>query len=795
MKFRLAASLAALATALPLAALAQDAAPAPDDSEEIVVTAQKRKQRLQDVPIVVTTLNKETLKDAGVRDVKDLMQVTPGLVVTSNANEAATTIRIRGIGTVGDNPGLEASVGMVIDGIYRPRGANGIGDLGELERVEVLKGPQGTLFGKNTSAGVVNVITAAPDFDFGMETVLTAGNYGAKEASIAVNGALVDDVLAGRLYIAARERDGFYDVVTGNGPRTRTDDQNRDYWTARGQLLWQPNDALSMRLIADYTKRSESCCAGVTKIRGASAGLLDLVTGIPATLNPPDPESRIAYANRSGDNTTEDRGLSLEINYDLEGLGGATFTSITAWRNWEFNLHDQDSDFSRADILYRDRDDGYFTGFEQFSQEFRLAGEAGKLAWLVGGFYADETLDQVSSISIGTNLEAFMSRVFSGGASSTFLANRLGLAPGSVLPANASTADYYTQGSESFALFTNNSYKFTDALELTVGLRYTSETKTLDALYTSTGMGNGCATLLANPAALPASALGVVCHPLLDPAFRNYRTYQERSAEELTGTAKLSYRINEDVMVYASYARGYKSAGFNLDRARVAPGTGSPDTYFPGEFVDSYEIGTKTEWFDKAVLLNVTGFYQKYEGFQINVYNGLSYFVSSIPEVTSAGVDVDFIWRSPIEGLTFQGGVTYANTRYGDFVPAPGVPVLLPGRRVAFAPLVSGNLQATYDVDLSETIALHANVSYRYSGGYSAGQDLLAVKYQPSYSIVNARIGIGGIDDKWSVELWGANLTDETVSQVVFDPAFQTGSYNEILAPPRTYGVTLRLAY
>ena len=162
--------------------------------------------------------------------------------------------------------------------------------------------------------------------------------------------------------------------------------------------------------------------------------------------------------------------------------------------------------------------------------------------------------------------------------------------------------------------------------------------------------------------------------------------------------------------------------------------------------------------------------------------------------MTSTGIDTDFRWRTPIEGLTLQGGVTYANTRYGDFVPGSGVPALLPGRRVAFAPLVSGNVQVTYDVDISETMTLHANVSYRYSGGYSAGQDLLPVKYQPSYSVVNARLGIGGIDDKWSVELWGANLTDETVSQVVFDPAFDGAAAQSVelarSAVPRVVAVS-----
>src|SRR5690606_34008437 len=204
----------------------------PTTVDDIIVTAQKREQSLQDVPIVVTTLSQEALDGAGVRDIKDLQILTPGLTVTSTTSETITTARIRGVGTVGDNPGLESSVGVVIDGVYRARNGVGFGDLGEMSRIEVLKGPQGTLFGKNTSAGVINIITEAPSFTPGFEGELTGGNYGAWGAAASVTGPLSDSI-AGRLYIASRQRDGFYNVDTRGGPRTETDDQNQDFWTAR----------------------------------------------------------------------------------------------------------------------------------------------------------------------------------------------------------------------------------------------------------------------------------------------------------------------------------------------------------------------------------------------------------------------------------------------------------------------------------------------------------------------------------------------------------------------------------
>ena len=237
------------------AAAAQDQAT--NTVDDIIVTAQKREQNLQDVPVVVTALSEELLQDAGVRDIKELTILTPGLTVTSTSNEAITTARIRGVGTVGDNPGLESSVLVTIDGVYRPRNGVGFGDLGNLQRIEVLKGPQGTLFGKNASAGVLNILTETPSFDFGAEGELTAGNYGQMGASVYVTGPVMEDVLAGSIYFATRQRDGFLDVTTGPGPRTLNEDVDQNFWTGRGQLLWQPTDTFSGRFIADYSKRDE----------------------------------------------------------------------------------------------------------------------------------------------------------------------------------------------------------------------------------------------------------------------------------------------------------------------------------------------------------------------------------------------------------------------------------------------------------------------------------------------------------------------------------------------------------
>ena len=234
---------------------------------------------------------------AGVRDIKDLQILTPGLTVTSSTSEASTTARIRGIGTVGDNPGLESSVGVVIDGVYRPRNGVGFNDLGDLDRIEVLKGPQGTLFGKSTSAGVINILTAEPSFKPGYDAEATVGNYEAWGVNGSVTGPLVADQLAGRLYVGGHGHEGYDSVVTGAGPSTDRRDNDQNAWNARGQLLYTPNDQLRVRLIADYSDQRQHCCDGGAKSGGDLARL---------ARGPPDPGAAqrrepVARSIRPGD--------------------------------------------------------------------------------------------------------------------------------------------------------------------------------------------------------------------------------------------------------------------------------------------------------------------------------------------------------------------------------------------------------------------------------------------------------------------------------------------------------------
>ncbi len=776
--------------------------------DEVVVTAQKRAENVQDVPIVVTAIPGQLLQDSGVRDIKDLTILTPGLIVTSTANETSTTARIRGVGTVGDNIGLESSVGVVIDEVYRPRNGVGFGDLGELERIEVLKGPQGTLFGKNTSAGVINVKTAAPKFAFGGELEAIGGNRGIAEGSLALTGPLVGDRLAGRIFYGYRQHDGWLDV-SARAPRSAREDVDRDVNTARGQLLWKPTDDLSVRLIADWSERNEFCCLGVQYVDGPSAAIVSAISGGGIAI-PVRPFARRAYANRDTLQDIRDRGASAQVDWNL--AGGATLTSISAWRHWEAELG-QDADFTGAAILYRDSK-SYANTFETLTQELRLAGERGRLKWLVGGFYADEDLDSINSLRYDSQFELYYGLALSAGMSPALVPTLLGRAPGASFATGNGSFDTYGQNSTSWAIFTNNTFTLTDRFDLGLGLRYTNEEKELGSHYTNIGTaaspaGVGCATARARiaiiSAALPAAALpgfyGLGCATFSDPAFNDATTRQSIDEGEWSGTAKLVYHFSDDVMSYASYARGYKAGGFNLDRERIGSPTNpatiaDPDTAFDSETVDSYEIGVKSAWLGNRLALNGAVFYQKYEGFQLNTYTGLQFIVASIPKVTSQGVDLDFLWYTPAAGLTLQGGINYAETEYGEFnAAAIGASGRLPGSTLSFAPIWTAGVAATYEHPLNASLKWRLNVGTKYLSEYNTGSDLNPLKMQDAYALVDARIGIGSQSDSWAVELWGKNVTNEDYVQVVFDAPLQSGSLGAFLGDPRLYGATFRLNF
>ncbi|MBZ6379693.1 TonB-dependent receptor [Pacificimonas flava] len=869
-------------------------------ADVIVITAQGREQQLSDVPIAVSAVSAEQLQNSGANDIRELNQLAPSLLVSSTGTEANGSARVRGIGTVGDNPGLESSVAVFIDGVYRSRSGAGLNEIGPIERVEVLRGPQGTLFGRNASAGLINIVTQGPEFDtFGYGTG-TYGNYDFVRLEGGFNTA-VSDTVAARIDGVYSRRDGFYNDVNND-----TDVNDRDRYLVRAQALFEPTSDLSFRLIGDYSKKDEACCAAVFLTPEVSPfariplsgdafdpqGYGDALVSeanpiIPVLLSlgqdprafTDDPYDRNIYTTpgRTYEGETEDWGVSLQADWDL---GWGEITSITGYREY-LNQQGSDTDYTQVDILYREPGaDALSRKFETFSQELRLQGSIldDRLDWLVGGYYANEDLTVRENLKFGSDygrfaacrlnvsvgLQAFYDENSVGCISPTGQAVIGGQVPGVPSPFGAagplilqnlalldsvrnvgSDGSRYMQNSENFAFFTHNIFHVTDTVDLTVGLRYTNETKTFSADLNNTNticpqVRENLSPLLAGPlGALAGGIISLSCQGNSTSELNGLVLDDERSEEELTGTAVLSWKPSRETLIYGSYSRGYKAGGFNLDRSALNGQGGNAvvagplvlaDTanlQFDQEEVDAFEIGAKYD--TRAFSLSAAIFRQEFSNFQLNTFNGTVYLVQNVngcsdldggdgadtdtsaatgscvgdiePGVISQGFELEASLR-PANYLAVTTGLTYAATEYADNLVGSdqGVPLdpalrLLPGDNLSNAPelVMTGSLSWTPPIGDTGMSGLFY-INTRVTGDYNTGSDLLAAKEQDGYVVVNGRIGIRGEDERWAIEGWVQNMFDEEYTQVGFNTPFiaPNQTYSAFLAEPRTYGVTLR---
>ncbi len=830
MNARLLCGASAVVFAISTGAMAQSTAPAQPDGgvkvQEVIVTAQKREQRLEDVPVAVSVIGAQQLQALGAHSIKDITLLTPGFNATTNADEATTTVRIRGIGSVADNPGLEDAVGIYIDGVYRPRNGVSYNSLGELNDIEVLKGPQGTLFGKNTVAGVVQINTERPSFTFGAQAEADVQNYGGYSVSGDITGPIVKDVLAGRLFFEEVTRDGYLPVLTSEpGPGRLPNVNDEHFWTLRGQLLFVPTDNVKVTLIADYTERKDHCCTAVAYQNGAAAEVLDLL--FPGSvINPVARTNTTAVLNFLPFEHVRDEGVSAQIDWTTPWLGGANFTSITALRDWR-DAATTDTDYTGADILDTTPDD--VTNFRQFSQEFRYAGQAGRLNWLVGAFYSNEALNVFAPLSWGTDITEYTQTLF----------EILGVPPplqpsafpgGNPFPLGKGARDAYHQREHSESIFTQDDFKILDNLILTAGIRFTSEHKSLVSNYANTDNSGACAYfegVLEGFGAVPTKAnTPLLC--LNNPAFFGLNTFQSFTENDVTGTVKLTYKFNDTTMVYASYSRGNLVGGFNLAEVTTAIGnnpnaslTPDPNTFFPAEYVDAFEVGSKVELLNRRLLLTAAAFYQQYQNFQLNAFTGTEFVESTIPDALSEGIETEDYWRvSP--DLTLNLGVTYANTVYtkslanqealgNDIVGSPffqATPLfLLPGSHPSFAPVWSMVGGFYFRHEIFDGLLFTASGGVKYQSSYNTGSDHDPVKDQRGYAIVDGRVGIGSANGRWSLELWATNLFNQNYHQAVFDGVLQTFSapqpasvpalnnYDVFPGQPRFWGGTLRVKY
>jgi iron complex outermembrane receptor protein len=766
--------------------------------EEVIVTAQKREQSLQDVPIAVTSFTGRMLQESGIKDVFDLQSSAPSLTVDQNQNATTSNFSIRGIGTGANNFGLESSVGLYVDGVYRSRQSSMINQLVDIASVEILRGPQGTLFGRNTLSGALQFNTVAADHEGGGFLEATGGNYGLVEVSGAKSFSLIEDVLALRVTGFSSERDGWIDNLNTAG-----DDEifDRDRWGWRAQALWTPTDELTIRVIADDAELNEICCGTTVwydnnredlRYDDGRLGSDSILEERGGTFIPESRvfENEVAY-NFLPESESEDSGVSIQVDYDM---GDYTLTSISAWR--EFNSFDHiDADFTDLDGLEDTND----AEQESLSQELRVAYTGDRLNYVVGGNYYTQDLDSNSRLDLGEDSEA-LAGFFAGiPLEAIFM--------GGFFPPDGWANDLNEQEHESWAVFGQFDYLLTDTLTLTAGLRYSDEHKDLTSTYTESGDEPG----FSEPA-FPATQK----RPNVDETIND---------DQVTGTAKLSWFATEDIMVYASYGTGYKAGGTNTDRIST-----ELTQVFDAETTESWELGMKAEFPEQALRVNLSIYMTDIDDFQVGTFTGAGFNLQNAATVETYGGELEVLWQ-PTNGLTLTGsyartvadfdefpegncwetntfrtgqpdpGASFYNDDGSTRPPGPGDDALFPDAcdraddRIGTNPEDFVYFGARQTFDITDGISGFVMAEYTYTGDMMLNQNNDPLSKQDEYDLVNLRAGVEFEQYGIEATIWGRNVFDEEYNGTSFPGVLQTGKEIAYRREPATYGATLRWTF
>jgi iron complex outermembrane receptor protein len=779
----LAASLAALPVAAQTAgadAVAADVADAAADGggdgsvEAVIVTARRRAEAAQDVPIALSVLSAATLEKTGTYNLAQVVQLAPSLYLGS-FNPRNTTVNIRGLGNnLGvANDGLEAGVGLYIDQVYFSRPAASTFDLSDVDRVEVLRGPQGTLFGKNTTAGAINVTTWLPTFQPEGRLELSYGEYGFLQGKASIAGP-ISDTLAFRLSASSTRRDGLVENV-----RTGRDFNDLNNTAVRGQLLFKPSEKLSIRLVADWNRQETDCCVLVY------AGLAPTLK--PAALRYPALSAGLGYAppsldafDRLTDINDEAHanqtlgGVSAVVDYDL---GFATLTSVTAWRYWNWDPAN-DADFSRLSILDKsinaDQQD-------QYSQEFRLASNRdGAVSWIVGGYAFRQAIDAQGLSQYGAQSAYWL----------------LGPAQPAALLDGYQARFGASSSTNSYAAFGQLTWKVTDRLSITPGLRYTYEEK--DAAFVQVVSGG-----LASPTPSQQALKFAIARP------QAYKAHD--SDGKLSGQINVAWQHTPDLLVYANYARGYKSGGLNLSGLPI-DAAGNPvlaRAVISPEKTDAWEAGFKSQLFDRRLIFNAAAFWSETTDYQANVVDtaggALRQFLDNIPKVRSRGLELD-TRLAPVGGFSAYASAAFTDAEYVTYANGPcpleligtvtracdlsGRP--LPGVSKYVVSAGAEYRRAAHVLGLDGEAYAGADWNWR-TGFYSNASDS-AYSRIPSYGLLNLRAGFRA-DDRWEAFAWVKNAGDEKYFQYISGLVGNTGALMGNPGDPRTVGVTLRAWY
>ncbi|MGB3846964.1 MAG: TonB-dependent receptor [Sphingopyxis sp.] len=732
-------------------AYAQEGAPTPDanaadNANEIVVTAQKREQSLQDVPLSVAVLGGEQLGNRNITEISQLQTATPNFSFQGSNNPRGAGISIRGIGTNNFSSAIEGSVGIVVDGVPIGRQGAGLTDFFDVQRVEILRGPQGTLFGKNASAGVLNIVTNDPGYDWGGRVQATYGEFDEIVLRGTVTGGLTDN-LAFRASGYLTKRDGYI--------RNRFDGSRlneRDEWGARAKLLWEPADNIRVLVAGDYSSRDAACCMWTIRSFGTNANVQSLVTAAGII---PGPKNRDVTLDGRTFVRQETYGGSIQV--DIEGASGITLTSISAMRWWD-TTDNNDSDQRPTAVLSHNSG---VSNQRQFTQELRLASPSKQaFEWVGGLFLFNQSFDLTNS------------------QQGTF-----GLAP---LGTKLSRAIAVENETQNFAAFADATYHFGDHFNLFGGLRYTVER--LNTTFSRYG--------------LPGTT------PIVAP------TTQRGKRVDGAWTWRLGAQFvpSDAVTFYGSVARGFKGGGFNplLDSAVLR-------TVEP-EIPTAYELGAKTQLFDRRVRLNVALFQTDFDDFQAQAIGTsatgtLVFDVVNAGSLRTRGVEAD-VSIDLGAGFSLDGGAAYTKARYTDFKGAPcfyGQTVAqgcitaggqksqnLTGKPLAQAPKFTGNATLRYETEVSASgNRIFGQLSYAHRGSTFTALDLDPKSVQKAYGLLDAQLGFALPGDRMRAWIWGKNLTDKSFVELIYDTPLDEGGQSQFFpsTAARQFGATVEYRF
>jgi iron complex outermembrane receptor protein len=714
--------------------------------EEIIVTASKRTESLQDVPISVNAFSDQVIQDAGIHNASDLAILTPSLTITTNISPFTAAFRIRGIGTSQSDIALEPSVGLFIDDVYLNRSGLGMSDLNDIERIEVLQGPQGTLYGKNTNAGAVSIFTKKPNlesFEGYVET--SVGDYDLRKLTASASGPL-SDTIAYRITGNVHKVDGYIENSAGE------DLNGADDWHVIAKLLYVPTDSLTFLLNGSHVNRDTNCC-GADTVQSDSVNAELAARGLPIDKNNPF-DYKVA-TNLDGKFKSETDALSLVIDYEHEW---GDFKSITAWGQSEGSAS-RDVDVSQLDVIYQSN--GVSSG-HSFSQELRYTSETDSpLYYQLGVFYYQSTTNGGNNqpwtflgediITVGSQQDA-IAALIPGGLPLSLVAQ-----PGDSIRAKVKL------DTENVAAFGQATWEINDRWRTTGGLRWTYEEKDADLLVAidSTAISAGLTGL---------SLLTSATTPI-DDVFN-------RDTSDINWLLTTSYDLFDDVMIFCRVATGSKSGGFN-----TVNGT-SAEREFDDETTISYEAGVKSTLLDARLRVNASAFYTEIEDYQIQqqLDTGIGTRVANRGEVETAGIDIN-LEALPLPYLTLTAGLLYMDK--AEIVSGPEK-----GNALPFTAEYSANLSATLVLPLADG-GIYIRADYSYMDDHlTNGAAVTDDNDIQDRSLLNMKAGWR--NDHWNASIWAKNLNDEAYAGLTAETLPLTGMDAYFLTPPRTFGATLR---